>query len=263
VKVSTALRRAVLRLALRQPAPLRHLANAARGIQGPVLMTRPPATKVAVLAPHPDDEILGCGGTIPKHLAAHEPVTVIFMTDGERTVGLVGTGKAAKRRQRRSEAVAAAAVVGLGKADLHFLDLDEGRISAAAGAALIEALQATGADLVYAPFPGDAHRDHAATTRLLASCLPELPAVRLIALYEVWTPLSPNCVVDITDTMEKKLTALRQYHSALALVDYQHTARGLAAYRTGAGLQGDGFAEAFCVLDRDQFQGLIMRAGHD
>jgi len=89
----------------------------------------------------------------------------------------------------------------------------------------------------------------------------DVPAVRRVALFEVWTPLYPNTLVDISAQIERKIDALSRYTSALEVVDYTHTTRGLAAYRAGHGLHGRGYAEAFTVLDRDPFLELMRRLG--
>ena len=67
----------------------------------------------------------------------------------------------------------------------------------------------------------------------------------------------PTCLVDISATIDAKLEGLGRYASALASVDYLHTIRGLAAYRSGQGLHGRGYAEAFCVLERTPFTELM------
>jgi len=246
-----------LRVGRRLPPNVRRFVNAARGIDVPAMVERPPGRHVAVLAPHPDDELAGCGGTIAKHARAGEPVTVVLMTSGERTASMVASDPVAARARREGEARAACTAVGLAEGDLVFLRLPEGGIGLDGRAALVAALSATAADLVYAPNPVDAHRDHRATTELLAAALPDLYAVRHVALYEVWTPVYPTCLVDISATIDAKLEGLGRYASALASVDYLHTIRGLAAYRSGQGLHGRGYAEAFCVLERTPFTELM------
>jgi LmbE family N-acetylglucosaminyl deacetylase len=246
-----------LRVGRRLPPSARRLVNLARGIDMPALVDRPPASSVAVLAPHPDDEVLGCGGTIQKHLAAGEQVRVVLLTSGERTASFTGQGTASSRSQREAEAVAAAADLGLGEDDLDFLHLPDGGVGPDGAAALRDALRRSGADLVYAPNPVDAHRDHVATARLLGDVLDDLTAVRRVALYEVWTPVHPNTVVDVTAQLETSVRAIERYASATAVVDYVHTLRGLAAYRSGHGLHGRGYAEAFLVLERAPFLGLL------
>jgi LmbE family N-acetylglucosaminyl deacetylase len=247
-----------LQLGRRLPPNVKRLLNAARGIDMPTVVPRPAGTRVAVLAPHPDDEVLGCGGTIQKHVAAGERVTVLMMTSGERTASFAGRSTDDSRSQREAEAIAACGVLG---ADVVFLRMPDGGVGDEAGPTLDDALRSVGADLVYAPNPVDAHRDHVATTRLLGGAVERSPEVERIALYEVWTPVYPNALVDIGHQLESKLAALDEYVSATEVVDYRHTIRGLNAYRAGHGLHGRGYAEAFCVLERNAFLELMGQLG--
>jgi LmbE family N-acetylglucosaminyl deacetylase len=246
-----------------------------------MLIRRPPGTRVAVIAPHPDDDLLGCGATLHKHLTDHDRVTVIYLTSGERAAGLVGLSPTARRTAREAEAAAGwrtmaaergpqpAGERGLQPAgergprlesepgpQLEFLRLTDGRIVDGHDS-LTGALAALAPDLVYAPSPLDAHRDHRDAARLLADCLTDLPTVALVALYEVWSPLFPNVLVDVTAEFSAKLAALAEHTSAAAAVDYRRTAHGLASYRAGALLHGEGYAEAFCVLTPSAFRELI------
>ena len=65
-------------------------------------------SRVLVLSPHPDDESIGCGGTICKHVAAGDEVRIVFLTSGEK--GGHGTSAVETRRIRESEAASAARV---------------------------------------------------------------------------------------------------------------------------------------------------------
>lgn len=257
------------------PPRVRQAINSARGIDTPALVKHLSGDRVIVLSPHPDDEIIGTGGAISAHLASQATVWVVQMTSGEATVGLSHLAPAERVAKREAEALLAAERLGLSPSDVYFAGFADGKVGAtvssrpAQGAAdsaeteqavadtsaesfdrLVQLIAKHEADLIYAPWPIDAHRDHVATTTLLgeairAGCFPTLQAV---ALYEVWTPLVPTHLVDIGSYIDTKLTALEAYESALESVDYLHTARGMAAYRSGQGLRGRGYAEAFCVL---------------
>jgi N-acetylglucosamine malate deacetylase 1 len=238
--------------------------NLARGIDSPALVPHPPGRRVVVLAPHPDDELIGCGGTLLRHLDDGADVTIVHVTSGERTAGLAHLPADERAPAREAEAVAAAVDLGLGVGGdrVRFLRLPDGRVGDdldAHVARLGRELASLEPDLVYAPSPIDAHPDHVATTRLLGGALGTLPTVATIALYEVWTPHSPTHVVDITHQIDRKLHALELYESALTSVDYVHTARGLAAYRSAHALHGQGYAEAFVLLDRARFIDLLGR----
>ncbi|MBK5224290.1 MAG: PIG-L family deacetylase [Acidimicrobiia bacterium] len=242
------------------PSVLRAV-NIARGIDTPRVVDHPAGTRPVVVAPHPDDELIGVGGTIVHHLAAGHAVHVVHVTSGERTTGLTHLPAAERAAAREAEARAAAARIGVDDAHVHLLRCADGQVGHEA--THLERLSATLAtiapDLVYAPWPVDAHRDHTATTRMLADALPHLPSVEWIALYEVWSPLAPTHIVDISDSIDAKLDAVGCYASALTSVDYVHTARGLAAYRSAQGLRGRGHGEAFTVVDGDGLRDMLGR----
>lgn len=259
--LGSALRRVSFDLARRLPPPAVRMINLARGIEAPRLVDLPPGRRVAVIAPHPDDELVGAGGTMAKHLAAGDPVTVIMLTSGEASASFVGQGAGSARQQREDEARAGLAEIGLGPGNIHFLHVPEKELTAGAGASaagrLKEALGESGATVVYSPSPADGHAGHAAAARLLASVVGDLPAVRHIALYEVMTPVYPTVVVDVTAHMDAKLAGLRRYTSALASFDLVRCSEGMGAYRSVHCMHGRGYAEAFTLLRPEELISLV------
>ena len=234
----------------------RHAINALRGIEQPLLVTLPPGRKVLCVAPHPDDELLGCGGTLAKHRAAGHDVHVVFVTSGEGSAGAHGTRQVAIE-QREGEAARAMQVTVPG-ATWQFLRLPDGCVAdqgAVLEVALGEAMSASSADLVYAPHPGERHGDHVAVSRAVTRVLASRdarPEVAYVAWYEVWSPLPATCVVDVTAEFSCKIKGLECYESQLEITDYVRTAEGLAAYRSSQPLKGRGFAEAFALMSRDE-----------
>ena len=195
---------------------------------------------VLVLAAHPDDEALGCGGAVLAQVADDDRVGVVFLTSGE--LGLASYPVDEARRVREAEAAAAAAVLGFASVD--FLRLADGALGDDLSA-LRKALApfVDGVDLVYAPHPEEEHADHAAVGRAVA----EIAKIDVLG-YEIWTPIaSPGFVVDISDLMDRKLEAIRCYKCQLEYWPYDRAIEGLNAYR-GAMLQGVDYAEAFAVL---------------
>ncbi|MHB1447406.1 MAG: PIG-L deacetylase family protein [Acidimicrobiales bacterium] len=278
MRIPGPMRRLALATGRRLPPGVVRAINLARGIDAPRPVELPPGHRVVVVAPHPDDELVGAGGTIAKHVAAGHPVRVVMATSGEASASFVGLGPDAARAQREDEARAALAEVGVGADQVVFLRLAEKDLSsrgspsppggvswpattgaAATTGALTEALAAFGPDLVYSPSPADGHSVHAAVAGMVATAVRSLTSVTHVALYEVMTPVYPTVVVDVTDHIEAKLAGLGHYASALASFDIVHAARGLAAYRSVHAQHGRGYAEAFTLLRPSELADLVRQ----
>lgn len=150
------------------------------------------AGRLLVLAPHMDDETLGCGGLMLLH-ADRSAVHILFATDGAGSPapllpwqgradeGLVG--------RRRAEAQAATAKLGIPPGNLHFLDLPDGTLVSrraelrAALGALVASLHP---DFVCAPFRFDVHPDHVALNRAIRKVLAAMPAAPALLEYFVY-----------------------------------------------------------------------------
>jgi len=234
---------------------LRTFVNTSSIYDLPVRRCDPGKARVAVLAPHMDDEVLGCGGTIARHAAAGSDITVTFLTDGRRG-GVAPPGEGDEPGQqdivsvRKAEARCAAQILGV--RTLNFLDAEDSRLSSDTRVAsrLRKVLEHERPDIVYLPFFLERHPDHRATNEVL------LAATRGTSLrfecrgYEVWTPLFANCLVRIDETIDLKRRALACYRSQLAQMDYMHGGVGLNAYRSmSLGSDAGRFAEAFHSLD--------------
>jgi LmbE family N-acetylglucosaminyl deacetylase len=206
------------------------------------------ATRVLVLAPHPDDEVFGCGGAILSHVTAGTPVRVIIITDGG-----YGPADAAEREayvsQRRLECHHAAAV--LGYEDLLFWDYADR--TAVFGEQLVTkilaAMEAYEADLVYAPSLFEIHPDHRAVAMAAVEAARRIGGAVRLAMYEVGTPLRPNVILDITKFLERKRLAMRCFTSQISLQPYDEQMEALNRYRTYTLPRAVTSAEAFEVVN--------------
>lgn len=196
---------------------------------------------VLVLAAHPDDESLGCGGAVLTHVAAGDRVGVVFVTSGEGGLGSYPVDEA--RRIREAEAMAAAEVLGFASVD--FMRRPDGSLADDPSAlASVLTPHLDGVDLVYAPHPGEDHADHAALGRVVGDLSGRGEALG----YEIWTPVArPDRIVDISAVMNRKLEAVRCYRCQLEYWPYDRAVEGLNAYR-GALFEGVEYAEAFTFL---------------
>lgn len=211
--------------------------------------------RVLVLAPHPDDETIGCGGAVALHVAQGDPVTIAIATDGGLGDPEGRFPEGDYRERRRQEARAAAA--DLGAPPPSFWDLPDGGLRDLLGGgrgdgelhALVRtAIERTGAEIVYAPPRLDTHPDHHALGRaveeVLASWGPGRP--RAFA-FDVWVPVHATLVLDVSATWARKERAIARYETQLAYVDYLRVVRGLGAART-IYLPGATWVEAFAEI---------------
>lgn len=213
--------------------------------------------KVLVFAPHPDDEVIGCGGQICAHVAQGDEVGVVFMTNGE--AGDLDVSASELAALRKTEAETACKLLGVSR--LHWLGLPDGGISYQTQtiSQIAELLRTTQPDIVYGPHAQDAHTDHRAAYQLIAEAINRAASsafpmantspwrVATWLSYEVWTPLThPQFCVDITAHQQSKRAALGAYQSQLKNVAYDDAVLGLNTYR-GA-MSGTGkVAECYLV----------------
>jgi LmbE family N-acetylglucosaminyl deacetylase len=204
---------------------------------------------VLVIAPHPDDEAIGCGGSICLHAARGDRVAAVFLTSGE--LGLKHLPCEEARLIREREAEAAAGVLGL--AALTFLRLPDWYVGdwlGEAAAALAPVLAREAPGRVYLPHAGEWHPDHRASLPIARAALRDsgLPPPVLLA-YEVWTPLAEyDDGEDITPVLSRKLAAVRCHRSQVAQLRYDRAVRGLNQFR-GATAWGCRYAEVFQHTD--------------
>lgn len=173
--------------------------------------------RVLVVAPHPDDETVGCGGTIARHIEARDQVRVLVVTDGGNSRA-GGVERDEMRRLREMEAHAA--MRALGTVDLVQLGLPEGSWTPDDLQRPLEAILRHGPpSLIYAPSCVDFHPEHVEVARVLAQALrPQasgtLPKVRV---YEIQVPLTPalaNVAIEVGGTAAaKKALALAEYRT--------------------------------------------------
>jgi LmbE family N-acetylglucosaminyl deacetylase len=214
--------------------------------------------KVMVFAPHPDDEILGCGGTLAGHVEAGDSVTVVYMTSGE--AGSRHIPKEQLGPIREQEALRACSLLGI--TDLVFLrnpdscvPYDQDNLLS-----LTNLIRNKQPEYIYLPHQQDAHRDHIITHELVVAAKNRAAEPRLheyggepwqvsLALaYEVWTPLQQfSRVVDITNYIEKKIAALILHRSQLVDIRYDEAVRSLNRYRGIMTGEGD-YCECFQII---------------
>jgi N-acetylglucosamine malate deacetylase 1 len=237
------------------------------------LVAEPPGERIVVLAPHMDDEVIGCGGALCKYVRRGAAVTVVYVTDGRMGSKALARASGVQLQQGVAELVATRrreaelAMQDLGIRDGVFLDAEETTLLQHPELVykLRDILRSRSPDVVYLPHFLEEHPDHRAMTALLAGAVAGTGISGLsfdCCGYEVWTPLFPNYLVDISDVVELKKQALAHYQSQLADTDYIHTAIGLNAYRSSALLEtgGHAYAEAYLLAPLREYLDLYRCA---
>jgi LmbE family N-acetylglucosaminyl deacetylase len=223
------------------------------------------SVKILVIAPHMDDEVLGCGGAIVRHVQAGDRVSVCIVANrayGHRYApGLIDQEKEACQRAQEI----------LGYQDLTFLDLPDEQLDRSQIELIVpleEVVNSSKPELVYLPHQGDLNQDHRAVfTAALVACRP-LAAHRVkgLRVFEVpsstdqipalsaW-PFLPNYYVDIKGVLDLKLDALACYESETRSYPHPRSPEGLLIFAKKRGMEaGLEAAEAFLVL-RDIWPG--------
>lgn len=201
-----------------------------------------PAQSVLVLAPHPDDEIFGCGGAIAAHVSLRIPVKVVVLTDG------AGAGIPT---QRALESQQAAKVLGYGVPE--FWDAPDRALlcNELLLQRLIRALQQSRVDLIYAPSPWEIHPDHRQSCALAMQAVVRAGTPTRLAFYEVGAPLRPNVLLDISSHIHVKHKAMACFSTQLQRQDYIRHITALNIYRTYTLAPSVQAAEAYWLVSAD------------
>lgn len=212
---------------------------------------------VLVVAAHSDDEALGCGGTIARHVAEGDTVYAVFLADGVSS--REGTGDA--ELNKRMEAAECARQI-LGITHNYYLGLPDNRLDTLPLIEVIQPLEKVIAELkprtIYTHHYGDLNVDHRiAYQAVMTACRP-MPGstVREIYTFEVmssteWnsmasTPFLPNYFVDVSDYLQIKEMALNAYASELRSFPHSRSIKHLQSLAVHRGAcVGVGAAEAF------------------
>jgi LmbE family N-acetylglucosaminyl deacetylase len=223
----------------------------------PSFVETPPGSVVAVLAPHPDDDVLGCGGTLVKHRSSGHSISTITFTDGslgdpsyEDMSDLIEV--------REEESQKAAALIGISRSE--FLREKDQELKSTPK--VIERLnglfEEIKPDLVYLPFLLDNHPDHLATNVIFYGAVEKSKPRFSCCFYETWTPLFPNMLVDISNEMDLKIKAIEEFKSQLKQFDYVRIAKGLNSYRSMLFGKSSTYAEAFYLMPINEYLSLFQ-----
>lgn len=182
--------------------------------------------RILIVAPHPDDETIGCGGILALYSSQCD---VLLLTDGRlgKPEGSdYSEEKTAAVRQVEFETVMDYFHV-RGHRELHIPD---GKLGSRAD--VVAVIDLCEYDYIFVPNRNERHPDHKAAYEILKKLHKEQNAKGVLVEYEVWSPLiAANRFLDISKVMDSKIAGLVKYESQIASIDYEALARGLNMYR--------------------------------
>lgn len=220
--------------------------------------------KALIVALHPDDETLGCGGTLLKHKVLGDEIHWMICTEVKEEDGF-----SSERVQRRNAEIDKVANLyqfdGVYRLGFSTMQVDQYSVSELVGkvSAVINQVQPT---VLYLPFKSDVHSDHRVMFEAVYSCTKSFryPFIKKIYMMETLSETDfalstkedsfvPNVFVDITDFFAQKLEIMRVFESEIGEHPFPRSLRNLEALATLRGATaGCEYAESFMLLKEIQ-----------
>lgn len=217
--------------------------------------------KILVIAPHPDDEVLGCGGTIKKHTQSGDEVYLCVVTKPYTPDWTQEYIENKKEEIKASNEV-------LDIKETFFLDLPTVKLDTVGqkkiNDLISDCVKKVNPEIIFIPFFGDINKDHQLVSQASIVALRPKPGsqIKKVFLYEVpseteWAKpaqkieevFMPNHYEDISDFLEDKLKAMESYKSELKEYPHPRSLEGIKVLAQKRGMEaGLKYAEAFMVL---------------
>jgi len=222
--------------------------------------------KVLVVASHPDDEVLGCGGTIAKRIIDGDKVFVIILGEG---ITSRDEKRDAEKRKKEIETlrehIHKAGKI-LNVSDVYIYDYPDNRFDTVALIDIIKTIEKVKEevkpDIIYTHHYGDLNIDHRITFDAVMTAARPVQGESVKEIYSFEIPSStewyfsstgnyfmPNVFMDISETIEKKLQALKEYKSEVRQFPHPRSPEAVESiakkWGSNAGLK---YAEAFCLI---------------
>ena len=192
-------------------------------------------SSILIVAPHPDDETLGCGGAIAL-CSQKIPVAVLVVSDGTRShPNSLAYPPLALKKLRERESLAALAILGVSPEAVTFLGLPDGAVDISSKSPQLidrcrQYLSDLGPSMIFLPWRNDPHKDHRASWQLLTTAMSDLASLPRIIEYPIWdwdikqrgsfSGSIDAWRLDISNVLELKKHAIAQYRSQISnLID--------------------------------------------
>lgn len=213
-------------------------------------------SKVLCIAVHPDDETLGCGGTLLKHKANGDEIHWLICTDTDKKSDFYNI-----REQEIQEVSSLYQFDSVHNLQLKSMQVDEYTMSELIGkiSLIINTIKP---DIIYLPFQGDVHSDHRVIFDACYSCTKSFryPFIKKIYMMETLSEtefapsigqvnFTPNSFNDITQYMDKKLEIMQIFKSEIGEHPFPRSLKNIEALATFRGAScGHEYAESFMLI---------------
>lgn len=219
--------------------------------------------RVLVLAAHPDDEVLGVGGTIAKYSSKGHDVFVAIMTDGSSSQ-YIGNNELLNKKKK--EALIANEI--LGTKEVVFVDLPDMKLDTVEHVKINKEIERIikkfKPEIVFTHHKGDVNKDHkliyestlVAIRPTINCCVREVYCYETASSTEWGSPTSdkifiPNTYINISKFLDKKIEALRAYSTELRKYPHPRSIEAVITYSSMRGISiGMEKAEAFQLIRR-------------
>jgi N-acetylglucosamine malate deacetylase 1 len=225
----------------------------------PIPIRAPFGKSLLVVAPHQDDEAIGCGGALALQVRSGKKACIVMLHDGSGEEESLGITRQAMTELRNEESRRCAAVLRLDPP----IFLNHNQLDKEAPQAIEEVLgilRQRHVDALFVPFILDGHPDHRTTNYIVAAALKQIPWNVRVLGYEVWGFCIPNVMVVIDEVMEDKMRMISCFEFANKAIDYVNSTKGVNMYHSrmlGAGECR--YAERFFEIPREDYIELVER----
>ncbi len=207
---------------------------------------------ILIIAAHPDDEVLGMGGTIYKLRKEGHKIDLCIVTDGQ----CKHCGLADRHEKRRESAIKASKFLGI--RGIHFFDFEDSKLDVTPqieiNKKLEKLIKKIKPEIVYTVPDNDFHKDHQKVLECtLVVTRPHSSNVKEVYMYEmtesVKTSFNPNVYVNIENEFKHKIKAFRMYTTEQQEFPYPRSLKGIESLAIQRGIEaGLKKAEAFTLV---------------
>lgn len=205
------------------------------------------AGKVLVIAPHQDDESIGCGGSLIKFVKDGGHLEIAFCTTGES--------------ERMNETKKATQI--LGSKTNHFFQFEirslYSNINKLADCLSDLLFYKIKPDIIFMPFMIDNHQDHVSVSKAFCKAYQKTKIDCLIYAYSVWQVLIPNVIIDVSEEWEQKKAAIECYKTQTVSRDYVTMASSIAQYWAQVKGKDTKYCESFFKISSGKYVDMVRK----